>query len=222
MIPRIKTGGSFKGASLYYLHDKREANDHEPLLTSDRIAWTYTINLANDEPEAALEEMWQTVWKQPQLKELAGHRAGSAVEKPVMTIALSWSPDQAPTRDEMITAGLRYLQHMAWLEHQAVFVAHNDTPHPHVHIILNRVHPDTGLVLDDSFSKTRTQQWALAYEREQGRIYCEAREARYDRANSVPPPTWSAANGRSGARSAGTDAPIPTSRRRCGRVNGMP
>jgi hypothetical protein len=64
---------------------------------------------------------------------------------------------------------------MKWQEHQAVLVAHDDKPYKHVHVMLNTVHPETGLRLDDGFEKRRAQAWALEYEREQGRVYCEQR-----------------------------------------------
>jgi hypothetical protein len=41
--------------------------------------------------------------------------------------------------------------------------------------MLNAVHPETGLWLDDDFEHRRAQVWALGYEREQGRIHCEQR-----------------------------------------------
>lgn len=42
MIPRVaKSGRSFKGAALYYLHDKGA-------LTSDRVAFIETANLPTD------------------------------------------------------------------------------------------------------------------------------------------------------------------------------
>jgi hypothetical protein len=81
----------------------------------------------------------------------------------------------------MIAAGRSYLEHMGWDEHEALFLAHIDTPHPHMHIILNRVHPETGMTLDDAWSRRRAQEWALAYERAHGRIYCHEREAKYGR-----------------------------------------
>jgi hypothetical protein len=48
-------------------------------------------------------------------------------------------------------------------------------------MIINRVHPDTGLLLDDRWSKVRSQRWALAYEKEHGHIYCKARAEKYER-----------------------------------------
>jgi hypothetical protein len=181
MIPRIQTGSSFKGAGLYYLHDKR-ADGEEERLTTDRVAWTYAINTLENDPESVLAEMRRTAFDQPLLKRLSKNRSdGRPTEKTVMTVALAWSPLQTPTKNDMIEAGHSYLQHMGWEAHQVLFVAHNDTKHPHVHLIINRVHPETGMTLDDNWAKIRAQKWALAYERENGHIYCEAREAKYAR-----------------------------------------
>src|SRR5262249_37146721 len=88
-------------------------------------------------------------------------------------------PEQQVTKEQMIETGQSFLKHMKLDEHQVLFVAHNDTRHPHVHLIVNRVHPETGMTHDSNWYKTRSQKWALAYEREQGRIFCEAREVRY-------------------------------------------
>jgi len=41
--------------------------------------------------------------------------------------------------------------------------------------MLNRVHPETGLRLNESYEQRRSQTWALEYEREQNRIHCEQR-----------------------------------------------
>ena len=181
MIPRIQTGTSFKGAELYYLHDKKLDGEQERL-TAGRLAWTYAVNTLENEPEAVFAEMRQTAFDQPLLKQLSGNRLdGRPTERTVMTVALAWSPEQSPDRQEMIEAGKSFLKHMGWDQHQALFIGHNDTKHPHVHLIINRVHPETGMTLDDNWSKTRSQKWALAYEREHGHIYCLGREARYDR-----------------------------------------
>ena len=51
----------------------------------------------------------------------------------------------------------------------------SDKPYKHVHVMLNMVHPETGLRLDDNFERRRAQAWALEYERENNRIYCEQR-----------------------------------------------
>ncbi|MCY3678445.1 MAG: relaxase/mobilization nuclease domain-containing protein, partial [Gemmatimonadetes bacterium] len=56
-----------------------------------------------------------------------------------------------------------------------LIVAHEDTRHPHVHVIANRVDPETGKAAPLGNSKLRLSRWAEGYEREQGRIRCERR-----------------------------------------------
>ena len=128
---------------LYYLHDKR--GEGELLRVSDeRVAWTATRNCAHDEPELAFAEMIATAESHEQLKQAAGERlSGRPMEQPVMTISLSWHPSEKPDRAEIERAADSYLKHMGLDEHQAVYLAHNDTEHAHVHIIVNRVHPET-------------------------------------------------------------------------------
>src|ERR1043165_1940729 len=181
MIPRIQTGTSFKGAELYYLHDKR-AEGEAVRDTKERVAWTYAINTLENEPEAVLAEMRHTAFDQFLLKLESGNRIdGRPCERPVMTVALSWAPDETLTREEMIAAGRSFLQHMKWQDLQVLFVGHNDTKHPHVHLIINRVHPNTGMTQDAAWAKHRSQQWALKHERERGHVYIQSREGRYDR-----------------------------------------
>lgn len=187
MIIRINTGTSFKGAALYYLHDKKREGETERL-TTGRVAWTHALNTLEEDPEHVIREMQYTAMHQQVLKHLSGNRTdGRPTDVTVMTVALAWSPEQKVGREEMIEAGQSFLKHMGWQEHQVLFVSHNDTKHPHVHLIINRVHPETGMTLDGNWSKTRAQPWALAYEKEHGRVWCEAREAKYgrDQARSV-------------------------------------
>ncbi|MCX7310287.1 MAG: relaxase/mobilization nuclease domain-containing protein [Alphaproteobacteria bacterium] len=187
MIPRIQSGSSFAGAGLYYLHDKKREGESERL-TTDRVAWTHAINTSEEDPEQVLAEMRQTAFDQPLLKFMAGHGWGSTMEKPVMTIALAWEHDRQLSKEQMIDAGESYLKHMGWHEHQALFVCHDDTKHQHVHLIVNKVNPTTGLGLSESFSKWRTHQWCLAYERTHGGVVCEARVGKYEgRESSIQP-----------------------------------
>ena len=59
--------------------------------------------------------------------------------------------------------------------HQALIVSHRDGQ-PHVHVIANRVDPESGKAAGLSRSKLRLSKWAERYEREQGKIRCPARE----------------------------------------------
>lgn len=178
MVPNIaKSGSSFRGAGRYYLHDKAAERDGERKPeTHERVAFTATRNCVNDDPHRALDEMWATAAARTELKRAAGlSLGGRKCTDPVKTISLSWHPSETPTPEQMIAAADSYLTRMGWSEHQAVYVGHNDTAHPHIHIILNRVHPETGRVLDDRKDYRRAQEWALDYEKEHGRIFCEKR-----------------------------------------------
>ena len=172
MIPRIQTGKSFKGAGLYYLHDK-SPEDGLKAATQERVAWTYTVNCLYDDPEKAIKEMQHTCLSQERLKREAGKPLnGRPTEKPVMTVVLAWPPDMQPDQREMIEAAQDFLNHMKWNEHQVLMVAHSDTKHRHLHLIINKVHPETGMTLNAGWYKIRSQEWGLKFEREQGKIYC--------------------------------------------------
>jgi len=188
MIVKISSSGaSFKGLSTYLTHDPN-AN------TAERVAWTHTHNLANDHVPSAVDEMVWTARNAELLKQEAGVRAGGRVtENPVKHMSLNWAPDDSPSPEHMIKTSEKFLRHMGWNEHQAVFVAHDDKSYRHVHIMLNAVHPETGLCLNDSFEQRRAQAWALDYEREQGRIHCEQRlKNPEERENNPPRNIWMA------------------------------
>jgi hypothetical protein len=54
-------------------------------------------------------------------------------------------------------------------------VAHKDEPHPHIHLIVNRVNPQTGKAASLSNDHLNLSRWAEGYEREQGKLRCEQR-----------------------------------------------
>lgn len=187
MIVRFaKPGASFKGVSLYLTHDPEHA------ATAERVAWTHTLNLAHDHVPSAVHEMVTTCLDADLLKAEAGVRTGSRkVEKPVKHVSLNWHPSEKPDRAAMTRAAESFLDHMGWKDHQAILVAHDDKEHRHVHLIVNAIHPVTGLKLDDGLEKRRAQEWALAYEKEQGKILCEQRlKPPAARGASEPRPAW--------------------------------
>ena len=121
--------------------------------------------------------MWHTAENQAWLKQQAGvKRGGRVCEDPVKTLSLAWHKDDKPTPEHMVEAADSFLKHMGWDQHQAVYVGHQDTEHKHIHIILNRVHPENGRTLDDYRDQPRAQTWALAYEKEHEQVRCEMRE----------------------------------------------
>jgi hypothetical protein len=162
-------GASFKGAGLYYLHDKKAA-------TSERVAFTHTENLPTDQAELALRYMAYTAMRQAELKALAGvAMTGRKLTKTVYAYSLSWAPDEAPTREEMIEAARETLKTLGLDSHETLMVSHNDEPHPHIHVIVNRVHPENGLAAKLACDHLALSRWAEDYERRQGQIRCDER-----------------------------------------------
>lgn len=181
-----KPGQSFKGLADYLTHDA------ETRETDARIAWTQTFNLAHDHVPSAVHEMYTTWLNAETLKADAGIRAGGRkTEKPVKHVSLSWHPNEKPDKGEMISAALSFLEHMGWAAHQTVLVAHDDKPHAHVHLVINAIHPETGLKLDASHEKRRAQDWGRDYEKSRGPELCPQRSLpREQREAAEPRPIW--------------------------------
>jgi len=198
MTPKVHAiGNSFAGIAKYVLHDKDRAT------TSDRVAWTETRNLATDDPHVAWRIMAATAMDQSRIKQQAGGRATAKPSKgSVLHYTLSWREDEVEglTREEMLQAADESLKLFGRNkskknirqfadEHQVLIVCHDDEPHPHVHIIVNRVHPGHGLILVTSNDFKKLSRWAEKRERDNGKILCEQRvknNAARDRGESVP------------------------------------
>jgi hypothetical protein len=170
MVPKVAgKGSSFKGAALYYLHDKGA-------LTDGRVWFTQTENLPTLDAHKAVRCMAYTAMNQQQIKARAGGSAkGRKLAHPVYTYSLSWAPGEDPAQDEMIDAAQETLRALGLHEHEALLVAHNDEPHPHIHVIVNRVHPETGIAAKLSNDHLQLSAWAEEYEKRQGLIRCEQR-----------------------------------------------
>jgi hypothetical protein len=177
------TGKSFKGAFMYLQHDKRL--EGETVRTTDeRVAWQTFRNLATDNPDAAWRVMAATARQQDALKLAAGGSgAGQKSDQVVFHYSLAWHPDEKVglSRSEMLRAADESIRALGAEGYQAAIIAHNDTKHPHVHVVINRVNPETGKMLDIWNYKKRLSKWALAYERERGHIWCQEREENWKR-----------------------------------------
>ncbi|MGH7513405.1 MAG: relaxase/mobilization nuclease domain-containing protein [Gemmatimonadales bacterium] len=125
MIAISSSGKSFRALATY-LANGRTGKEQ------DRVAWSVSRNLPTNDPELAATFMRAT----------AGQ--SDRVEKPVYHVALSFDPGDAVDRETMERVAGRMLDRLGLGEHQAVIVAHRDRRHAHVHILVNRVHPETG------------------------------------------------------------------------------
>jgi hypothetical protein len=179
------SGRSFKALGAYLTHDAGKAE------TSERVAFTHTFNLANDDISSAIDEMLWTYRARDLLKEEAGvPLGGSKVDAPVKHVSLNWRPVDRPSQEEMISAAASFLKKMGWDEHQCVLVCHTDTKHRHVHLMINEIHPEHGRKLDDSFERKRAREWGKQYALEHGYSIDEGRRATGQRLKSEPRPAW--------------------------------
>ncbi len=171
MTPKIHPKGhSFKGCATYLLHDK-EAK------TANRLEWTLTLNLATDNPHVAWRVMSATAMNSAALKRKAGIKnTGRKSGGDVLHVTLSWHKNQHGEidRNEMLTCAHATLDYLGAQKHQAMVVCHNDSKHPHIHLLINRVGED-GRRLSSSFERMKASRWAQKYEEASGKIYCHQR-----------------------------------------------
>lgn len=178
-------GHSFKGSMAYYLHDKRQGQDAAHPESSERVAWTENRNLSVADAELATGVMIATARQADELKAAAGIRSTGrkATAGPVFAFSLSWRHDEVEGLDraEMLRAADHALSVLNLTDRQAVIVAHRDTEHPHVHVIVNRICPQTGRMANIAAPNVRKlDKWADTYERENGKIVSPNRAAKYD------------------------------------------
>ncbi len=151
MIGKVpRPGRGFRGLVGYLLHGDRQRN------ASGRVAWTATRNLLLDDPERAPELMRITA------------RKSVRVAKPVYHFVISWHRDERPTPDIMRRVADATCADLGLVEHQSLYVAHHDTKSPHVHIVVNRVHPETGIAWQTSHDYRRIEQSLARQARELG------------------------------------------------------
>ena len=125
MIAVSSSGKSFRVLAAY-LANGRSGEEQE------RVAWTASRNLATEDPELAATFMRATAAR------------SDRVEKPVYHVALSFDPNDSVDRAAMERVAVRVLDRLGLAEHQALIVAHRDRAHAHLHLLVNRVHPETG------------------------------------------------------------------------------
>ena len=193
VIPRVaRSGQSFDGAGQYYLHDKLESqqrlstdpkhdfnrvgnyalHDKDGRQTAHRVGFTAMLNMEAETPEQAIGQMTASYER---YREREKNKRGRKLTKPVYVYSLSWAPDQTPTQDEMMSAAHSSLKALRLEGLQTLIVQHTDEPHPHIHVIVNRIEPDGSRARNVAFDQLRFSRWAEQYERDHGGIRCEQR-----------------------------------------------
>lgn len=161
MIPvELDRGKSFEGLGKYLLNDVKAD-------TSERVGWTQTYNLADADPNRAWRLMAATAMSAKALKEAAGLRtSGGQNKKPVYHFTVSWPEVEEPKVDLQRKAVEEALDALGMSEHQALAVEHTDTPHTHVHVMVNLIHPENGTTAKLSHTQKKLRSWANKFELE--------------------------------------------------------
>ena len=180
MISCIHAGGrGVRGLVAYITHDASSPNQRQP--TSDeRVGLVAGLNLPTDDPHLAGLIMARTAADAEDIKQLAGTSSrGRKLKVPFSHLSLSWSPNEPrPDRAEMLRATEEALKSIGMDACQALVVEHTETAHPHVHVAVCRVDPETGKACGRKNDGRKLSTWAAKYERSRGRVQVPNRIAR--------------------------------------------
>ncbi len=150
MIGNSYKGSSFKGLLDYLFYGR----DDDP--NPHRVEWHETRNLPIDDPDALPRILRATA------------SLSTSVKQPVYHLPISWPPEERPDRETQLEIADQLLADLRLSEHQCVIVAHNDGDCSHIHLVINRVHPDTGRVWNAWRDIYRIMESLERQERERG------------------------------------------------------
>lgn len=175
----IGTGKSFKGLAAYLLHDQGHA------ATAERVAWAQSFNLDDADADRAWRLMAATAMSADQLKAAAGIKKGPRAKNTAYHFSLNFNPKDEPSEALQRQAVTSALEAMGLQKYQALAVAHRDTAHKHVHVVVNLIDPETGMSAASkqqdgkpsllSNTQRKFSQWAQRFEREHGLTVTEGR-----------------------------------------------
>ena len=111
----------------YLIHGPKGSRPHP-----QRVAFIAARNLLTDNPRAAAQLMRATAAQSVRCK------------APVYHFLVSWHHNEAPSLEAMRAVADATCADLGLEEHQRLYVGHDDTEHRHVHVVVNRVHPETG------------------------------------------------------------------------------
>ena len=179
MIGRIVSQGR-SGAGLHrYLSQDRRLDNGEQPTTSERVAWVQTLGSPSDDPELTIRIMQGVVADREILKRRNGSPAGGRKLKTGYVHGLvSFAPAERPSIGEQHEAVSSWLKAVDLDEHLAIAYAHNDGGARHIHLVVCKVHPYTGLAAGMSKSHQRLSTWARKWEEAHGGIRIKARARR--------------------------------------------
>ena len=123
--PTRKHASSFKRLCKY-LTEERNANTEGLHLRGDVVLSDNIAGL-----DTAAIQMEGIAFLNPRCKDALCH------------YELSWPPGEMPTKEQWVDCASYTLSKLGYQDHQYMVVAHDDKKHFHIHIMVNKVHPET-------------------------------------------------------------------------------
>ncbi len=121
-----KPTNDFHALARYLIHGRERPTN------PNRVAWVMAHNLGTDDPELAAKLMTATAEASKRCRQACYHAM------------IAWREDERPSPEVMQEIARKTLDLAGLGEHQALIVGHGDKAHPHLHMMINRVHPETG------------------------------------------------------------------------------
>ncbi len=152
MIGKIIAGSSFAGTVGYVMKEQPR------ILATEGITPPDVRDMVQDFKDQTLLN--------PRIKNIVGH------------ISLSFSPKDAPrmTDSLMLDIAKEYMQRMGIIDTQYLLVRHLDQPHPHCHLVYNRV-GNNGQTISDKNIKIRNAKVCRALTEKYGLHFAQGKES---------------------------------------------
>lgn len=145
MIGKITIGKSFGGCIRYCLEDKLELSREEKLAMSkqdglqhENRAEVLEYNMCYGNKKELTRQFNEVRALRPQLS------------SPVMHITLSLDQEDFFTKEKLRQMGQDFAREFGFEKNQYIFIYHQDTKHPHLHIVVNRVGFDGSRINDSN------------------------------------------------------------------------
>ncbi|CCD97628.1 AAA family ATPase [Bradyrhizobium sp. STM 3809] len=175
MIPKILKGQGLSGLVWYGAGRDRNTgkltatSNRSELLGGNMRGFGFEVK---DEKDV---ELARCIMEWAALPENQASRTKPCV-KDAEHIILSWAKGQTPDRAEKIEACEGILDALGMANARALYFAHHDTDHVHVHIIASRIDPETGKTYSAFEDRHKAIAWSLKWERERNQITAEREE----------------------------------------------
>ena len=154
MLARVEpTHNDFLALAAYLVHGRTRP------ASPKRVAWIIGHNIPTIDPELAAHYMTATAERSKRCKNAAYH------------LSINWRPDEKPSPEVMQEIARRTLELGGLAEHQALVMGHSDKPHAHLHMMINRVHPETGRAWSTSHDYKRFDRIMKLLADEYGFLY---------------------------------------------------